>query len=63
MRAAQYHAEAGGQAVAATARFAEKDASLLPEVERHLRALARPGSKALSTRARYIRQRLSAPDA
>jgi hypothetical protein len=42
------------------ARFAEKDAALVPIVARHLEQLERSGSKALVTRARYIRERLAA---
>jgi hypothetical protein len=40
--------------------FAKRDASLLPIVVRGLQAFERSGSKALATRARHIRARLTA---
>jgi hypothetical protein len=41
------------------ATFAQHDPALMPAVELHLRELERSGSKALATRARHIRARLS----
>jgi hypothetical protein len=42
------------------ATFAQQDAALRAEVERHLALFERSGSKALETRARNVRARLSA---
>ncbi len=46
-------------AVASLATFARDDAALMPTVQRCLRELERSGSKALATRARHIRARLT----
>jgi len=43
------------------ARFAEKDATLRPLLERRLREMETSGHPALVTRARHIRARLTGP--
>lgn len=44
------------------ARFASRDRTILPAVTRGLRSFERSGMKALMTRARHIRARLSEPE-